>query len=138
MTPRSNDVPIMICNAMQCKDVINQRQSELLKDDYASQANEISLTLVYVSMSPNKTLFPNNCFSYTNQMCFYISFIWFTIFKIGQHYLSSTLIIIELQELQWAANIAKSLLYKFQIQQYYQFIMEIHTNLYFIIASTLN
>ena len=26
MTPQSIDVPIMICNAMQCQDVINQLQ----------------------------------------------------------------------------------------------------------------
>ena len=55
---------------MQHRDVINQQQSQLLKCDYASQANEIALItnmLGYVSMLPNKAMFPDKRFSPTIQ-----------------------------------------------------------------------
>ena len=55
---------------MQRRGVINQRQPQLLKYDYASQANEIALItnmLGYASILPNKTLFPDKRFSPTIQ-----------------------------------------------------------------------
>ena len=60
------------CNA---ENVINQRQLQLLKYDYAPQANELALMtniLVYVSMLSNKVLFFNKCFSSTIPRCFSI------------------------------------------------------------------
>ena len=39
---------------------------------YASQANGITLTLVYVSMLSNKAFLPTNYFSYINPSCFFI------------------------------------------------------------------
>ena len=63
---------------MQRRDVINQQQSQLLKDDYASQANELALianVLAYVSMLSNKTLFPDKRFSSKISGCFFISLI---------------------------------------------------------------
>ena len=58
---------------MQHRDVINQQQSQLLKCDYASQANELALVtnvLGYVSMLSNKALFLGKHFSSTIPGCF--------------------------------------------------------------------
>jgi hypothetical protein len=55
---------------MQRRDIINQRQLQLLSYDYVSQANELALmtnVLGYVSTLSDKALFPNKYFSYTNQ-----------------------------------------------------------------------
>ena len=68
---------------MQRRDVINQRQPQLLKYVDASQANELVLianALGYVSMLLNKTLFPDKHFSSKISGCFFISFHWFTLY----------------------------------------------------------
>ena len=87
---------------MQRRDVINQRQPQLLKYVYASHANELALmtnVLGNVSTLSNKALFSNKCFSYTNVLGL-ISYL-------------STLIILELQKLKWAPNNIRNLLWNF-------------------------
>ena len=58
---------------MQRRDVINQRQPQLLKYIDASQANELALTANapgYVSTWSSKALFPEIYFSSTIPKCF--------------------------------------------------------------------
>ena len=58
---------------MQHRDVNNQRRSQLLKYDYASQANELTLMtnlLGYVSTLSSKASFLEKCSSFTIPGCF--------------------------------------------------------------------
>ena len=58
---------------VQCRVVINQRQQQLLKYDYASQANELALTtnvLGYVSTLSSKASFLRKWSSFTIPGCF--------------------------------------------------------------------
>ena len=91
----------MQCDAEMMQQFIN-KTTTTLKIEYILRTNKLALmtnVLIYASTSSRKVSFLNKRFSYKIPRCFFISFIWFTIFEIGHHYLSSKLIILELQKI---------------------------------------
>ena len=97
---------------MQRRDVNNQRQSQLLKYDYASQANELALTinvLGHVSKLSNSVLIFHKVLVIKSLGVSLFLFIYY-IYKLGLISYLSKLIIMELQKLQMAHNNTMELL----------------------------
>ena len=97
---------------MQRRDVNNQRQSQLLKYDYASQASELALTinvLGHVYKLSNYALISHNVLVIKSLGVSLFLFIYY-IYKLGLISYLSKLIIMELQKLPMAHNNTMELL----------------------------